>query len=379
MNYWLDLFTGTTWEEFRNAGAKVSGFRERMRNSVGQIKPGDILLCYLTGVMRWVGALQVIGLSKDQSPIWGQTDFPARLDVEPLILLDPEHGVPMKELESRVCFYGGPEEWGKFRGFIRMSPNRFRIATDGELVMELLRHAQTAPIERPVDQKKLNRTPMYKAKRRKGKMTLEATVSIPESDEPEQLAQDRYPSQGTGDEAITRTQHTELQFHLLKLGAEMGLNVWVAQNDRGRSWNGQLLGDMPGMVSAVPTQFNEATNRTIKLIDVLWLRGNSIVAAFEVECTTSIYSGLLRMSDLLALQPNLDIKLYLLAPDDRRDKVVQEIRRPTFCLRERPLPEVCGFLPFSSFLQKVEGIRKLGLASSLKPDFLESTAEYFME
>ena len=63
--------------------------------------------------------------------------------------------------------------------------------------------------------------------------------------------------------------------------------------------------------SEIPTQFNEATNRTIELIDVLWLKGNTLIAAFEIEATTSIYSGLLRMSDLLALQPNLDLALYL--------------------------------------------------------------------
>ena len=49
---------------------------------------------------------------------------------------------------------------------------------------------------------------------------------------------------------------------------------------------------------------------TIELIDVLWLQGNAIVAAFEVESTTSIYSGLLRMSDLVAMQPNLNIPLW---------------------------------------------------------------------
>ena len=27
-NYWLDLFTPVTWQEFLDAGAKVSGFRE---------------------------------------------------------------------------------------------------------------------------------------------------------------------------------------------------------------------------------------------------------------------------------------------------------------------------------------------------------------
>jgi hypothetical protein len=61
-------------------------------------------------------------------------------------------------------------------------------------------------------------------------------------------------------------------------------------------------------------QFDEATNRTIELIDVLWLKGNAVVAAFEIESTTSIYSGLLRMSDLIAMQPNLNIPLYLVAP-----------------------------------------------------------------
>jgi hypothetical protein len=80
------------------------------------------------------------------------------------------------------------------------------------------------------------------------------------------------------------------------------------------------------------------------------LKGNSIIAAFEVEKTTSIYSGLLRMSDLLALQPNLNIKLYLLAPEDRRNKVEQEILRPTFQLKEKPLSQICGFISISELM-----------------------------
>ena len=83
------------------------------------------------------------------------------------------------------------------------------------------------------------------------------------------------------------------------------------------------------------------------------------------------------MSDLMALQPNLDINLYLVAPDERRDKVEQELLRPTFSLREKPLARICGFLPFSVLCEKLEGIRKLGLSSSLKPSFLRTTAEFF--
>ena len=141
----------------------------------------------------------------------------------------------------------------------------------------------------------------------------------------------------------------------------------------------QKLGEMPRILPSIPTQFNEATNRTIELIDVLWLKGNAIVAAFEVESTTSIYSGLLRMSDLLALQPNLDIKLYLVAPDERREKVAQEIRRPTFSRFEKPLPVICGFLSFDKLRETVHGIRKLNIGSALQAAFLENVAEYFDE
>lgn len=173
------------------------------------------------------------------------------------------------------------------------------------------------------------------------------------------------------------TRPSEIQYHLLKLGAELGLDIWVARNDRGKRYNGEFLGSLPGMLDELPTQFNEATNRTIELIDVLWLKGNTITAAFEIEATTSIYSGLLRMSDLLALQPNLDLALYLVAPDDRRGKVRQEIARPTFAYREKPLPRICGFVSFERLMEQVDGIRRLGLATSLRPEFLKQTAEYF--
>jgi hypothetical protein len=218
---------------------------------------------------------------------------------------------------------------------------------------------------------------LFKVERVRGKTTIPTEVTVPEPEEFDQ----QVVIQSIQPEDLTRsaTQHTEIQFSLLYLGIDMGLDVWVAKNDRSRTWNGQILGTLPRMVSELPTQFNEATNRTIELIDVLWLKGNSIVAAFEVECTTSVYSGLLRMSDLLSLQPNLDINLYLVAPDERRNKVQQEILRPTFELREKPLSKVCGFLAFSNLIEKVEGIRKLGIAKSLKPDFLEKTAEFFGE
>ena len=80
--YWLDLFAHQTWTEFLAAGGTISGFREKRWRTVQAMRPGDILLCYLTGVCRWIGLLEVTGPAfKDSAPIWKVSDFPARVPV----------------------------------------------------------------------------------------------------------------------------------------------------------------------------------------------------------------------------------------------------------------------------------------------------------
>lgn len=71
--------------------------------------------------------------------------------------------------------------------------------------------------------------------------------------------------------------------------------------------------------------------------------------AFEIEHTTAIYSGILRMADLLALQPNMNIRLHIVAPDEKRDKVLREIKRPVFSLLDRgPLYETYTFVSYEA-------------------------------
>ena len=152
-SYWLDLFTGTTWMEFRAAGARITGFRPRMRNSVARIRKGDILLCYLTGAMRWVGALQAVGHSDDRRPIWTESDFPERLEVKPLIVLEPEHGVPMSELAEKAPFYRNAASFRKFKGFLRGCPKRFKNRRNGEIILRMLYAAERTPVSRADDQK----------------------------------------------------------------------------------------------------------------------------------------------------------------------------------------------------------------------------------
>jgi predicted RecB family nuclease len=145
-SYWLDLFTGTTWMEFRAAGARITGFRPRMRNSVARIRKGDILLCYLTGAMRWVGALEVVGHSNDRSAVWTESDFPERLEVKPLVLLEPDRGVPMSKFAEKAPFYRSAATFKKFKGFLRGSPKRFRNRRDGEMILRMLYAVEKTPV-----------------------------------------------------------------------------------------------------------------------------------------------------------------------------------------------------------------------------------------
>jgi AAA domain (dynein-related subfamily) len=137
-NYWLDIFTAATWKEFKEAGAHTSGFPEGRQNTVDKVQPGDIFLCYVTGLSRWVGALEVVGPSDDDSPIWGSGAYPVRLEVKPLILRDPEEGVPLAALEGRVSFFQGPSDRPAYKFFLRSSPKHFKRREDGETILELL-------------------------------------------------------------------------------------------------------------------------------------------------------------------------------------------------------------------------------------------------
>lgn len=152
------------------------------------------------------------------------------------------------------------------------------------------------------------------------------------------------------------SQHSRAQSALIRLGKTTGCTVWVAPNDQNRLYKGKKLGD--GCLESLPNLglSPEATKR-ISLIDVIWLRQNAPVCAFEVETTTSVFSGLLRMSDLLALVPALKMSLFLVAPRERQSKVKRELGRPTF--EKIGLSEFCRFIAaedLDSLLSRVKDL-----------------------
>lgn len=124
-------------------------------------------------------------------------------------------------------------------------------------------------------------------------------------------------------------EHTEIQWQLIQLGLRHDYDVYVAKNDKNRTYDGQRLGQDCVETLNLPG-FSPAVTRIIEYVDVIWLEDDFIVKIFEVESTTSIYSGILRMADFMVKVPNVSVEMYIVAPGDDEDKVREEMDRPTF-------------------------------------------------
>jgi hypothetical protein len=148
--------------------------------------------------------------------------------------------------------------------------------------------------------------------------------------------------------------HVKIQSGLIKLGRAEGCSVWVPPNDRNLSYKGQSFAS--ATLERLPNfGFDENTRRIVQNIDVLWLIRNVIHRAFEVESTTSIYSGLLRLNDLVLAQPNNQIALFVVAPGGRRERVFNQLIRPSF----HSLARQCQFLSFEKVDDAVNRVQSL--------------------
>lgn len=130
------------------------------------------------------------------------------------------------------------------------------------------------------------------------------------------------------DEKIEKapTEHTEMQWRLIRMGNRSHFDVWVPEADKNKEWNGEKFSGL------VIEKFHETIDvpTYVKNIDTVWKLGHSIKSAFEIENSTSIYSGILRLSDLRALAPNSNYPLFIVAQKEKKSRVFEQLRRPTF-------------------------------------------------
>ena len=368
MAYYLDLFSPETYEAFGRSDRTVSGFRPRQRAIAARVRPGDKLLCYMTRLSRWFGLLSVSeGPFDDATPIFvpKSDPFTLRFRVRPEIWLPVERAVPIHDdrLWSLLSFtHEFPKTTSAWTGRVRGSLSRLPD-DDGAIIERVLREQLNGGPTYPVNEAVYRRLTGHVVRR----ADRDVTVTVPENRDPDESEVPVPP-------ADVR-QSTRVQALLAEIGSRMGMQIWLPRADRAAVL-GEWDGDHAPVLERLPLNYDETTLRTIEQIDVLWLRGRSIRRAFEVEHTTSVYSGILRMADLLALQPNMDIRLHIVAPVERREKVFQEIRRPVFSLLERgPLSESCTYLSYES-VRELAGQQHLAhLSDSVLAEYEEEAED----
>jgi predicted RNA-binding protein len=361
MAYFTNLFSPETYEAFTNSAQDISGFRFRQQNMARRVDVGDILICYMTKLSRWIGIFEVISKDFiDDTPIFTNADDPfiVRFKVKPLAWLPKEKAIPIHEdkVWKNLSFTKNySKNSSKWTGKLRNSLNKLE-EEDGKFLEDLILSQLKNDKIYEVNESDYGKITKHKVRR----LDKEITVSIPDETAIEKSA-------STPKEV---RDSIKIQAMLAQIGQSMGLNIWVPRNDKAA-----VLGELNNsskLLDILPLNYDDTTLKTIENIDILWLRGRAIVRAFEVEHTTSIYSGILRMADLLALQPNMNIRLHLVAPDSRREKVFQEIQRPVFSLLEvAPLSERCTYLSYDS----IEEIADLKHLSHLSDSVLDEYAE----
>ncbi len=142
---------------------------------------------------------------------------------------------------------------------------------------------------------------------------------------------------------IPELSHGQVQSLLAGIGHKQGYDLWIPANNRSgldRNFLGvaTLRSDLPAGYEKVRTALEE--------VDVVWIKkgSNILEGLFEVEHTTSIYSGLLRFNDVHVEYPTLQSRFGIVANEGRRSLYTRQIDRPTF--RNSRLNEVCTFYDY---------------------------------
>jgi hypothetical protein len=129
-------------------------------------------------------------------------------------------------------------------------------------------------------------------------------------------------------DATPDRQHMLIQMKIKEIGLRQGFDVWIPRADRSVLVEGKPLGER--CADRLEMVMPRATLPVLENIDVLWLHHNRhrLEAMFEVEHSTTIYSGLLRLNDVLidAAVPSASIVTDI----NRLNTFLRHVSRRTF-------------------------------------------------
>lgn len=367
MKYFYQIYRITTYEIFMNSDRTITGVTIRSQNLCDKVEVGDRFICYLSGISRWFGVLEVESkshLDKEKKIFYEKDPFVIHFKVKPLVLLDIENSIPRSDPSLASTYFSSHDRSVNIKLWRSIGP---LDPSDGSILEKELTFQSSSKKVFPLQKNIVENCRSFDRREleKKGYCTLSENqiTTSKELSEPDKEENEEDINQGT-------RESLKIQALLAKIGETMGFKIWIPTQDRNRVIKECQINE-ESVLSTLPFNYNNITTKTIEQIDIIWVQKSYIVRAFEVEDTTSIYSGLLRMSDLISLQSNLDIKLHIVAPDSRREKVLGEIKRPTFDSLPKPLPDICSYLSYDSIVEISRNRHLNRLKDSILDDYEE--------
>lgn len=369
MNYFINLFSPRTALAFTESDQTVSGFRISRKTYIQnkKIGVGDKFICYCTKIQRFIGVLEVASAPfEDKTPLFAKEDDPfiLRFKVKAIVWLPLEKGIPIHNEEvwnNLTVTKGLPKDSTKWTYMVFSSPRLWPYKDCQHLEKILLqqkRDMKDFPFSES-EKKKIIASQKIRISNEK-----ETVIEIPEEDRN---------SNASANSVQQERESIQIQALLAEIGEKLNYKIWVPRSDRTRVLNKWKPKQNNNLLEELPLVFDGPTLKVIENIDILWIKRHSIVRAFEVEGTTAIYSGILRMADLLSLQPMLDIKIHIVAPVERRDAVFEQINRPVFAFMEKgPLSELCTYIAYDS----IKELKKEPHLEHMNDSIIDEYAEF---
>lgn len=306
---------------FGNRPIAVWGSRDSPANRAkfGKMMEGDDLLIVEGTTIRFMGKVALKTVNTDLSrELWRNIRNPADSagwDLIYFIANPVEVGTPFSEF----CRLFGYEDTYQLRGFSTVSRDRLEAFYErfDDLYSILMRLRAGQPVaERPLPG------------------VREPSVATPAELQPEDIEQVL--------QSPLVSDHVKMQWKLASLGLKAGEKIWVPSGDQRRLRDAYNFTEFESEFAAgidLPRNYFEN-------IDVVWKEEFRIDAAFEVENSTAIYSGLLRFADLNVVAPNTTYPMFIVAPAERRNRVREQLMRPVF--RRLELRDKVTFLPYEA-------------------------------
>ncbi|MBI1885709.1 MAG: EVE domain-containing protein [Chloroflexi bacterium] len=144
-NYWIVVGSEDNFRIAQERGFDIFGFKSTRRREAAQMRPGDKLIFYLTGIMKFGGVATVASdyfedhakvFKSDKKPA---EDYPFRVKVEPDIVLEPSRYLDVKEIAPRLEYTKKwpAEHWRlAFQGNLHQIPE-----SDYQLILSEMKQA----------------------------------------------------------------------------------------------------------------------------------------------------------------------------------------------------------------------------------------------